>query len=277
MRGRAQAVLVAAISTGTVFLAWLGASVMALVTLRKGVRQGFYVLLWSSLPALVAAVWLGDIGPLAVLLVTGLGAWILRYSVSWPLALVVISGAGLAISTLLMLVGQPYLQQLAELLQRVVQEASQGLPANQQPASPGVVAIAGILGLSAAGTSALCLLLARWWQAVLYNPGGFREEFHRLRLTPPATMLTLAIGLALSSAAPEWRLWALTAGLPLTVAGFALVHGLVGQRGRGGGLLFAIYALWLLSDWVKGLLILLAVADSWLDFRSRGRPPANGA
>ncbi|MEZ5581549.1 MAG: hypothetical protein R3F37_01040 [Candidatus Competibacteraceae bacterium] len=31
--------------------------------------------------------------------------------------------------------------------------------------------------------SLLCgLLLGRWWQALLFNPGGFSREFHELRL-----------------------------------------------------------------------------------------------
>ena len=30
----------------------------------------------------------------------------------------------------------------------------------------------------------LALLLGRWWQAVLYNPGGFGAEFRGLRLSP---------------------------------------------------------------------------------------------
>jgi len=28
----------------------------------------------------------------------------------------------------------------------------------------------------------LSVFLGRWWQAVLYNPGGFKTEFHAFRL-----------------------------------------------------------------------------------------------
>lgn len=272
MRGRAQAVLVAAISTGTVFLAWLGAAVVALVTLRRGPLAGAYVLLWSALPGVVVAWVVGDIGPLAVLLVVALAAWVLRRSISWPLALISASGGGLVLSSVLMLLAPEYLQQLAETLDEVVRETTRNLPEAQreQTQAPGGTAIAGILGLSAAGTAMLCLLLARWWQSLLYNPGGFRQEFHRLRLPPPLTLLAVVAGLALSSAGEGWLLWALIPAVPLVFAGFGLVHGLVGLRNMGTGWLIAIYGLWLVSDWTKALLLLLAVADSWLDFRGRG-------
>lgn len=38
------------------------------------------------------------------------------------------------------------------------------------------------------------LLLARWWQSVLFNPGGFRKEFYSLRL-PRALLLPTLLGL----------------------------------------------------------------------------------
>ena len=41
------------------------------------------------------------------------------------------------------------------------------------------------------------LLLARWWQAALFNPGGFRKEFYALRLPRSLLFPTLAGLLAL--------------------------------------------------------------------------------
>lgn len=270
MRGRVQAVLVAAVSMASMFLAWLGAAAVALVILRKGTGPGAFVLMWAALPGLVVAVVQNDIGPLAVLLVAALIAWVLRRSSSWPTTLAVAAAVGLGLSALLLVVAPAYLAQLAEMLRQIVTEATQGLPEAREVKAPGAVAIAGILGLSAAGTAVVCLLLARWWQAQLYNPGGFRQEFHRLRLPPPLTVLSVAAGLALSSAGSSWLVWAATAGLPLVFAGFALVHGVVGQRKLNTGWLVAMYCLWLISDWAKALLLLLAVVDSWLNFRGRG-------
>ena len=44
-----------------------------------------------------------------------------------------------------------------------------------------------IMGLFAMGQAYAMisfLVLARWWQSQLYNPGGLRAEFHQLRLPP---------------------------------------------------------------------------------------------
>src|SRR5690625_6133709 len=68
MRGREQAVLVAALSTATLLLSWLGAAVVALVTLRKGTRAGLQVLLWALLPAVLITHFMREVGTLAVLL-----------------------------------------------------------------------------------------------------------------------------------------------------------------------------------------------------------------
>ncbi len=73
MRGRMQAVIVAAVATGSVLFAWIGAAVVALVTLRKGTNQGLYVLFWALLPAFIVA-WGGDTGPLTTLLGVALAA-----------------------------------------------------------------------------------------------------------------------------------------------------------------------------------------------------------
>lgn len=41
--------------------------------------------------------------------------------------------------------------------------------------------------------SLLCLMLGRYWQSVLYNPGGFGLEFRALRLSPPLAFGLLAV------------------------------------------------------------------------------------
>ena len=54
-----------------------------------------------------------------------------------------------------------------------------------------------------------------------------------------------------------------------SIAGIALVHANAKARGRGTGWLAGFYLLWLIFDPVKLLVVCLAIADSWLDFRRR--------
>jgi|SRR5690625_58882 len=273
MRGREQAVLVAALSTATMLLSWLGAAVVALVTLRKGTRAGLQVLLWALLPAVLITHFMREVGTLAVLLAVMALALLLRSSRSWSGVLVLASLCGALVALILKGVAADYLDQLAErflqLTGLMVESLGGAAEAAALPA-PDAHLLAGMLGLNVAVTALLCLMLARWWQALLYNPGGFRAEFHRLRLPPATALASLALGTALFALGPSWRTWAMMAWLPLVVAGFGLFHGLVGQRAAGRGWLVAGWLLWLLLDPLKLVFLLLAVADSWMDFRGRG-------
>jgi small subunit ribosomal protein S18 len=47
MTGRYRALLIAMASSGSLLFAWVGAAIVALVTLRKGFREGFWLLLWA--------------------------------------------------------------------------------------------------------------------------------------------------------------------------------------------------------------------------------------
>ena len=66
------------------------------------------------------------------------------------------------------------------------------------------------------------LMVARSWQARLYNPGGFREEFHAIRLPAGIAFGLMAIALLSVTIDPMMLVLAPTATLPLCVAGLSL-------------------------------------------------------
>jgi len=270
MQGRLQAVLIAAFTTGSVLLAWVGAAAVALVTLRKGSSEGSQVLFWALLPALVLAVW-GDTGPVTTLIGVTLAAMVLRNSSSWPLALVAATVSGLVTGFLLVTLGQGYLEEILNLFTAFIEQVnSQSAEQGQAPIGvPGTAVIAGLLGLSNAFAVAMCLLLARWWQSILYNPGGFRVEFHQLRMPPMLTIFLIVAGLLLSALGTDYRLWALIVIVPLGVAGLGLVHGLVALKGKSSNVLVIFYIALFLLHPLKIILIVAAVLDSWINFRAR--------
>ena len=51
MRGRWQALAVAALGAGSLLFGWISASAVALVTLRKGWTEGMWLTLWALLKA----------------------------------------------------------------------------------------------------------------------------------------------------------------------------------------------------------------------------------
>lgn len=55
LRGRREAVLLALLFTLLPFLHWVSAVIIALITFRRGIYEGFMVLMWVSLPYVVLA------------------------------------------------------------------------------------------------------------------------------------------------------------------------------------------------------------------------------
>lgn len=272
MRGRREALLVSTMSVALPMFFWLGAAVVALVTLRKGVREGAYVMLWALLPAAVVA-YFGEIMPVAALLGITATAWVLRLTVSWPWALCTAALLGLVLGGSLLTVGRGYLAQVEKLFSELVagigrQAAENGAEAAVALTAPGASDIAGMFGLILGVTLVICLIIARWWQAALYNPGGFRVEFHALRLDRVQVMALLLMAFGLGALGEGFRLWAWMPFVPLLFAGIALVHALAAARGRGGWLGLFYAALLVLAP-LKQFIVVLAAMDSWLDIRGR--------
>ena len=261
--------MVAVLGASSLVFSWISAAVIALVTLRRGSGEGAYILAWAVLPAGYWLFALGDSGPMGMIVGTAALAAILRSLVSWPLVLLSAGGVGALTGFALLLFGTDYLQELAGMFADFFKNS---LPEAQLQA-PGVVTLAGMLGLINAVSCVLCLLLARWWQAALYRPGGFREEFHGLRLTPQLSLVLVLGMLVVSMFGLEYRPWAVLFALPLSVAGLGFIHARAAHRKLGFGWLSMFYLLWLLLDPVKLIIVGVAVADSWFDFRSRWPPP----
>ena len=91
-----------------------------------------------------------------------------------------------------------------------------------------------------------------------------------LRLPLPIALGLVVIGLLLTLLGPEYRVWLALLGLPFVIAGIALVHGMVALKGWGRGPLVVMYLAWFfLLGIMTATLFLLALVDSWIDFRGR--------
>lgn len=287
MRGRMQAVVVVAGSAALPMLFWLCAAAGSLVLLRRGLNDALGVLVWAVLPAL-AWWYFGDPRTLLVLLGSFGLALLLRSQNSWRRVMLCSVALGLLYAWALGVVfGEP-IAALATELQKVLpdmlSDAYQQLSVEEQ-ARLGALLTPVLTGLLAALlqiTTLLSLMLGRYWQALLYNPGGFGLEFRALRFTPVPAMMLLAGMLLGPSLGVQVAMLAPLCSVPLVFAGIALVHGLVAQSRMSRFWLVGLYVtLVLFMQLIYPLLAVLAIVDSLFDFRGRASRdddagPANG-
>jgi len=265
MKGGKQATLVGVLFAIIPVLFWISAAIVALVILRKGYQAGAQVFMWSLLPALI---WWSNGDPTPALTLIGVAglASVLRYSANW--AYVLVASIILALASMPILAS--YLQDvMAAFAKAGIQlEAKSQLPENVSQEFLQTL-MEGVLGAVHMVILLACTVLARWWQAALYNPGGFQTEFHQLRL-PVWLTGTLALAVFGLSNVADMTQWLFMLAIPLLFAGLALVHGLVEQMKLGRIWLLAIYAGLLLSSvMVFTLLALLATLDSVFGLRKR--------
>ena len=114
----------------------------------------------------------------------------------------------------------------------------------------------------------MCLLLARWWQAQLYNPGGFKTEFHHLRFSRIQALSLVALILICNLMGTSWQPWVIVLALPLLVAGIALVHWLVATRQLVLQTLILFYVgLVVVMPLFVPVLVVIGFTDSLVDLR----------
>lgn len=249
-------------------LAWLGGAALALVTLRRGPLEGVLsIVAAAGILALVVVAMNGNpvISGLHVLEYWGpifLLAWLLRVTVSLPLTLSVsLAGACLVLlgfHTVVADTGAFWQQQLGPLME---QELEPRVVNNVLPVLSGYW----MLGLWALVVGSL--LLGRWWQALLYNPGGFGAEFQALRLDWRLAGAALALMLGAAATGPGLvHDLALVAAGGFTVQALAVAHAV---RATAGWHWAAMVPVYLLLPLLFQLYALVAIADSWLDIRRR--------
>lgn len=286
MQGRAQAI--AAICALTA-LSWfvslaslLAAAAVALPTLRQGAREGAVVIAFASLGvAAISGLLLGTLAPAAYALALWAPMWALAWLLreSGHLALTLASASGLAMLMVLaiyVIADDPaklWLDELQRLSQPLLEQGGSEAQVDALRRSfeafarylTGVVAAGSMLSLS------LALLIARWWQAALYNPGGFRAEFHALRFAPVAAYPLLALlGLAWGAGGIVSEIagnLVIPGSMVFLLAGFAVLHALCAANAQGGFWLVGIYLGLVFMSPLAGLVMLVGFTDVWLDWR----------
>ena len=120
----------------------------------------------------------------------------------------------------------------------------------------------------------MSLLLARYWQSLLYNPNGFGEEFRQLRFGKVAANIAFVVIVFAMTTANELALNLFFIAIVLMMfQGLAVIHHLVNKCRLNPSLLIGVYVLMLLTL-QQGAIVLLLVSiiglsDNWLNLRFR--------
>ncbi|WHI44503.1 hypothetical protein [Microbulbifer sp. VAAF005] len=269
MRGRVRAVILTMLG-----IPLISPAILALVSLRRGGSDGLMVLAWALLPIVVMGM-SGHVPPLVTGISAGhfvavfCGAMALRSSRSWATGLVAVTAVSAAGILLTSLFSGGLMQGFLQAVENAAEQPNTVPMDELKQIFSGELQITGYLSLISAISATLALVLGRYWQALLYNPGGFRQEFHQLRL-PLWLSATSMLLWVVSLVTPGYAFWGAVIAFPMVVAGIALVHWLVASRGWGVGPLVAMYIMLVIGGLpLAGFLCGLALVDSWIDIRGR--------
>jgi len=282
MRGRVQAAVVALIGS---WFPLISPATVAFVNLRRGPQDGLFVLAWGLLPAAVSLL-ASEFGPmmalitLAAMLATYAVSLLLRVTNSWAYAMMgLVALSSLSAFMLTLFIASP----ADELVMVIGNMMSQGMPGAPQGAieiEPTDTLVLGFIAYVLTWNGLLSVILGRWWQAMLFNPGGFQTEFHAIRLSASQAIVCLLSALYCLSVGGEYLVWGSLFILPLFIAGLAIVHSLAKQLGLAKGWLVMFYmALMLFSPMmlalyspIMAMLAFIAFMDTWINFRARIKP-----
>ncbi|MBI5447751.1 MAG: hypothetical protein HY939_03370 [Gammaproteobacteria bacterium] len=276
MKGRKQAFFLATLFALIPFLGWIGSALMGLVTLRKGPREGFLLLLGLSLADLFY-LYFGGIGMGYVLydsltnnIPTFLAALYLRRVACWNNLLEMLTYLGLALILLLHLAIPDLTHwwglQIAKLSQHLTDLTSSQL--NTQIAQHAAPYATGLQAVVVISTLLFNLIIARYMQASIYHPGGLKEELYHIhlpkRLAFTLIVITLLPWLHIETAKDLIPLIV----FPFACAGLSLFYDFCSKRTRGWAWLISFYALLLLAlPYVCLILITVGLLDTFYNLR----------
>ena len=259
-----------------IFAYLLGGLSPALVTLRKGPVAGLQIIIGSLLLtallvplaglnplaviAIAAAIWLPVWFCSTVLRVTEAQGKLLLAAGAWALLYIVMTH--LLIGDVSKWWGDWLQLWLEQALQQGEKAQFQEILTRAAPLMNAMTAAGLFISL------VTTLLAARWWQALMFNPGGFRREFHALSLPRELIVMVFAglVLLALDQArpgSPAVDVLFLMIFLYL-FQGLSTIHRTVGTRKLAHSMLVVLYVLLLLVPQTILFVACLGMVDSWL-------------
>ncbi|MET0069038.1 MAG: DUF2232 domain-containing protein [Candidatus Thiodiazotropha sp.] len=295
MRGPSQSAMAATgltmLSLIFPFIGILGSACIGLVFLRQGASGGIKTLLLSTLAValLTGVIFSNPLMAIGVLLVLWVPTAMLGMALRNTRSLAFTTQAAIGFGLLVVLIQyivlsdpaafwQQYMQPLGErFVDAGLLDQAQSLKLVEQMSVVmcGAVAVVFMLQLL------FSLYLARWWQAMLYNPGGFATEFHQLRVHWSVGIVGALAMLLLML--PGENAPAILSCLGTVVLGVLFLQGLAVAHGVFKGMksaqLWLVVTYLLLFVFMPQMVVVLTsigLLDVWIDFRTRFKVGQSG-
>ena len=262
------------------FLGLLSNAAIGLVTLRMGWQRGATLALAVSIGlAITALILQGNVlgsllaSLMQLLLIVGLAVY-LAHTASWPQVIQSIFGLAAAIVVVFHLsVDDPvsfWVNALKALVDWDQLQASLADVNLNDLLNQVAVHMTGLFAASMSLVFTLSLMLARQWQAALYNPGGFKEEMYALRLSKTAALVVSAIIMLALFSRSALLIDLIFVGLGMFLfQGIALAHSVRAQLNAPKAWLLALYIPLALLPVQTGLLVaVFGMVDTFADFRA---------
>ncbi len=284
MKGPMQALIAVSIfSALSVWIAPFGllvGAIIALVTLRVSVTDGFKTLVWGAVvQVLLTVVLTGQYWPAILAIIEYmLPVWvmsvILRQTNSLATALqfaMVVAGLGLI--GFYLVIPAPGEWWLALFTQHIapILEAS-GVDYQPELITKMMDMITMLLAVFAVILWFSILTIGRWWQSELYHPGQFKIDFYQLRLPKPTAYVAIVLAIAgLALGQGNGLISDLTAVVivGLMFQGIAIAHHTVAIRKMHTIWLVGLYILLFIFPQTMLILATIGLVDIWMDFRNR--------
>lgn len=265
----------------------LATIIVGLVTLHRGAKEGFLLLCWASLPGIVLF-FLGDAWLLMVeslgkdILVWLLACWLGR-TASWSTTVQLGALLGVLLVVMIHLIvpdmSSWWLAQLTPRWGAFQQWFPLGVTPEQSKEWLDSIAqwatgafIGGMLLFDT-----MILLLARAWQATLFNPGGLSKEWRQLQMSYVACGVLVAAVVGALLRIPLFLDVLPVIGVAFILAGLSVIHARLPEKKQiRVPILIVLYLALLILQYLSMLLVLLGFVDSWYDFRKLRKKAAAG-
>jgi hypothetical protein len=301
LKGRVQAMGAAFICAFIPLLWTVSVVIAAFVTLRKGIQEGALVAVAASLPLLAMGSLLAPpdiqtsyaitaldlmVMVVAITVMAWLFAIILRMTASWSTVLQAVIVIGIVTVVLVHLIfpdvqvwWQHWLTNYFTTVEQSVKSEDDAsrikfigqMVTQLKPFATGIVTM--VFAMYAL----LIVLIARWWQDAIYNPGGLRKELMVIRINRVLGVVFI-VGVLLTLI---WDNATVRDVMPVLylvfgLAGLSLLHYVTAARHMKWIWLVLIYAVLTFVPQTVLLVALMALLDTFSDFRHRIKVvPAN--